>query len=75
MIVNKIAHLEAIRIHIADMLEISLDYLAGNAEQKLDKATLKRILEIDKLQPKDKEIVFTFLDVFLQKTKLQQLLQ
>ena len=75
MIVNKIAHLEAIRIHIADILEVGLDYLVGNAEQKLDKATLKRILEIDKLQPKDKEIVFTFLDVFLQKTKLQQLLQ
>ena len=57
------------------MLEISLDYLVGNAEQKLDKATLKRILEIDQLQPKDKEMVFTFLDAFLQKTKLQRLLQ
>ena len=75
MIVNKKAHLETIRISIADILEVGLDYLVGNAEQKLDRATLKRILEIDKLQPKDKEIVFTFLDVFLQKTKLQQLLQ
>lgn len=31
MIVNKIAYLEAIRIHIADILEVGLDYLVGKA--------------------------------------------
>jgi len=60
---------------MADTFEISLDYLVGNTEEKLDKATLNRILEINKLQPKEREMVFTFLDAFLQKTKLQQILQ
>ena len=59
---------------MADAFETSLDYLVGNAEEKLDKATLDRVLEINKLQPKEKEMVFTFLDTFLTKTKLQGLL-
>ncbi len=59
---------------MADAFEVSLDYLVGNAEEKLDKATLDRVLEINKLQPKEKEMVFTFLDAFLTKTKLQGLL-
>ena len=59
---------------MADAFEVSLDYLVGNAEQKMDKATLNRVIEIDKLKPKDKEMVFTFLDAFLTKTKLQGLI-
>lgn len=59
---------------MADAFEVSLDYLVGNAQEKLDKATLDRVLEINKLQPKEKEMVFTFLDAFLTKTKLQGLL-
>jgi transcriptional regulator with XRE-family HTH domain len=59
---------------MADAFEVSLDYLVGNAEEKLDKATLSRILEINKLQPKEKEMVFTFLDAFLTKTKLQRIM-
>jgi len=59
---------------MADTFEVSLDYLVGNAQEKLDKATLDRVLEINKLQSKEKEMVFTFLDAFLTKTKLQGLL-
>ncbi len=59
---------------MADAFEVSLDYLVGNAVQKMDKATLNRVIEIDKLKPKDKEMVFTFLDAFLTKTKLQGLI-
>ncbi len=59
---------------MADAFEVSLDYLVGNAEQKMDKATLNRVIEIDKLKPRDKEMVFTFLDAFLTKTKLQGLI-
>ncbi len=55
---------------MADTFEISLDYLVGNAEEKL---FMK--FDINKLQPKEREMVFTFLDAFLQKTKLQQILQ
>jgi len=56
---------------MADAFEISLDYLVGNADEKLDKATLSRVLEISKLKPKDKEMVFSFLDAFLTRNKLQ----
>ena len=59
---------------MADAFEVSLDYLVGNAQEKLDKATLDRVLEINKLQPKEKEMVFTFLDAFLTKTKLQSIM-
>ena len=59
---------------MADAFEVSLDYLVGNSDSRLDKATLTRVLEISKLQAKDKEMVFTFLDAFLTKIKLQGLI-
>jgi hypothetical protein len=59
---------------MADAFEVSLDYLVGNSDKKLDKATINRIIEIDKLEAKDKEMVFTFLDAFLQNTKLQKIM-
>ncbi len=35
---------------------------------------VKRIEEVDKLKPDEKKMVFTFLDAFITKTKLQALL-
>lgn len=59
---------------LADALDVSLDYLVGNAEQKMDKTTRKKIQEINKLNDDDKKMVFTFLDAFITKTKLQSVL-
>lgn len=59
---------------IAKVLEVSIDYLVGNSAEKIDKVTLNRVLEINKLQPKDKEMVFSFLDAFLMRNKLQNIL-
>ena len=59
---------------MSDAFEISLDYLVGKSEEKIDKTTLDRLLEINKLQPKDKEMVFSFLDAFLTRAKLQAIM-
>ncbi len=59
---------------MADAFEVSLDYLAGASDKQLNKEIVKRIEEVDKLKPEDKKMVFTFLDAFITKTKLQTLL-
>ncbi len=59
---------------IAEALDVSLDYLVGNSEQKLDTDTRNKMQEINKLKPEDKKMVFTFLDAFITKTKLQSIL-
>lgn len=40
----------------------------------MDKDMLNRIKEVDKLKPDEKKMVYTFLDAFITKTKLQALL-
>lgn len=58
---------------IAEMLDVSLDFLVGNSDQELDKATRKRILEISNFPDKDKEHVYAVLDAFIAKVKVQQI--
>jgi len=35
---------------------------------------VKRIEDVDKMRPDDKKMIYTFMDVFITKTKLQTLL-
>jgi transcriptional regulator with XRE-family HTH domain len=56
---------------LADTFEVSLDYLVGNAEIEIDKASLNRLNEVNKMNPEDKNLVWSFLDAFILKTKLQ----
>jgi transcriptional regulator with XRE-family HTH domain len=56
---------------IAKILGVSLDYLTGNSDVELDADTLKRIQEVDKLSEEDKKMVYTFLDSFIEKTKIK----
>ena len=60
---------------IAEALEVSLDFLVGTTDQELDKATLNRINEVAKLSPKEKELVFEFLDAFITKAKIKTVMQ
>jgi transcriptional regulator with XRE-family HTH domain len=60
---------------IADAFEVSLDYLVGNAEQAIDKATLNRLNDINRLAPDDKNLVYAFLDSFITKSKIQSALR
>ncbi len=57
---------------IADVLEVSLDYLAGNTNQLLEKNIVKRITDIQKLPAEDKAHLFALMDAFLRDHKAKK---
>jgi transcriptional regulator with XRE-family HTH domain len=59
---------------MAKVLGVSLDWLVGNTDEELDAATLHRIQDINRLSPKDKELVFEFLDSFISNRKIKKAL-
>jgi transcriptional regulator with XRE-family HTH domain len=59
---------------MAQLLEVSLDWLVGTTDMELDTNTLNRIQDIDKLNQKDKELVFEFLDSFISNRKIKKAL-
>jgi transcriptional regulator with XRE-family HTH domain len=56
---------------IADLLEVSLDWLVGHTDLELDKSMIKRIQEVTKMKASDREHVFAMLDAFIATTKMQ----
>jgi len=56
-------------VKIAQVLEVSLDYLTGNSDVELDKATLDRVQEVTKLPEKDKDYIFVTLDALIRDFK------
>ena len=57
---------------IAEVLGVSLDYLVGNTDLELDKATINRIQEVSKLSDRDKEHIFVTLDAMIRDFKNKQ---
>jgi len=66
-------------IKLADIFDVSLDYLAFEAEGQSakvnikDRELLRRFEEIDKLSEKDKGTIKEILDTFILKNKFQSL--
>lgn len=60
---------------MANILDVSLDWLVGNTDTELDTTTLNRIQDIDKLPKKEKELVYEFLDSFIANKKIKSVLQ
>ncbi|MES2731208.1 MAG: hypothetical protein V4714_05645 [Bacteroidota bacterium] len=60
-------------IKIADVLEVSVDYLVGKTDQLLDKELLKRMLELSKLPEYDQGHIFYALDNLIKAAKLKTL--
>jgi len=59
---------------IADILEVSLDYLTGKEDVQIDKTTSQRILEVSKFEEQDREHIFSVIDAFIAKRKIQSIL-
>ena len=59
---------------MADLLEVSLDFLMGKTDVQLDKKMFKRILEISKFSDEEKNHIYAVLDAFIAKRKIQSIL-
>jgi hypothetical protein len=59
---------------LAKILGVSLDYLVGNTDLELDSDTMKRIQEVEKLTTEEKKMVYSFLDAFIDKSKIKTIL-
>lgn len=59
---------------IADILNVSLDYLVGNADIVIEKDQLKKITDIQKLPDDKKNVGMELLDSFLKQAKLQSIM-
>ena len=59
---------------LADAMEVSLDHLVGDAELKiLDKKTMQRLEDIERLPEEDKNNIFYTLDNLIKAAKLKSL--
>lgn len=64
---------------IADIFDVSLDYLASEAQGKparvniKDKELLRRLEDVDQLSDQDKGTIIEILDTFIMKNKFQSL--
>lgn len=57
---------------IADAFGVSLDYLVGEGHNSsFDKATLKRLQDVQKLSSEEKSHVYAMLDAFILKANIQ----
>lgn len=59
---------------IAYILEVSLDYLTGKEDVQINKTISSRILEVSKLEEQDHNIIFSVIDAFIAKRKIQSIL-
>jgi len=57
---------------IANALEVSMDYLAGNTDQLLEKNIIRRISDIHQLPQDDKAHLFALMDAFLRDHKAKK---
>ena len=59
---------------IADILDVSLDYLTGKTDVEMDKDIQKRILEVSKFDQEDRQNIFSVIDAFIAKRKIQSIM-
>ena len=59
---------------MADLLEVSLDYLVGKTDVEIDQTTLEHILEVSRLSEEDRQHIFSVIDAFKAKRKIQAIL-
>lgn len=62
-------------VKISKALQVSLDYLVGNSDIEMDKATLSRVQEVTRLPDKEKDYIFVTLDALIRDFKNKQAYQ
>jgi transcriptional regulator with XRE-family HTH domain len=58
--------------NMANVLEVSLDYLVGAADVEIDTKTLNRVLELQKLPDDIKDKLYYFIDMTIRDFKAKQ---
>lgn len=57
---------------MADYQDVSLDYLVGKTDVKLDSKTMNRILEVQNLKQDMRDKIFDYIDLVIRDTKTRQ---
>ena len=60
---------------MAELLQVSLDFLVGHTDVQLDPTTRDRILAISAFTEEDRQHLFAVIDAFIAKEKMQRILQ
>ncbi|MBQ0735246.1 helix-turn-helix domain-containing protein [Aquimarina celericrescens] len=58
---------------IADVLEVSLDFLIGKVAVEVDHQLLKRVIEVQQMDDNDKEHILYTLDALIKNVKLKSI--
>lgn len=58
---------------IADMLEVSLDFLIGKLKVEVDQLLLKRVIEVQQMEEEDKNHILYTLDALIKNVKLKSI--
>ena len=56
---------------IADVLEVSVDYLLGKTSVEISKQNIKRLEDIENLEPQDREHILYAIDQLIKAAKLK----
>lgn len=71
---NEVAPSIEIARKIADILDVSLDYLTGKVDVEPDKGIQKLILEFSKFDDEDRKNIFSVIEAFVAKRKIQSIM-
>ncbi len=58
---------------IADILDVSLDFLIGKVTVEVDNQILKRVLEVQQMEDEDKNHILYTLDALIKSVKLKSI--
>jgi transcriptional regulator with XRE-family HTH domain len=58
---------------IADVLDVSLDFLLGKVKVELDNQLLKRIIDVQQMNEEDKKYILYTLDALIKSVKLKSI--
>ena len=58
---------------IADVLEVSLDFLIGKLDVEVDNTLLKRVIEVQQMNEDDREHILYTLDALIKSVKLKSI--